>query len=95
MSDLAPHQPVIEVFTGPHCDFCRRAKAVLTRRNLPFREIDVDSVAGRDELRRRLPHARTIPQIFIAGEHVGGCQDLERIDADGTLATATATRAAR
>lgn len=94
MSDLAPHQPVIEVFTGPNCDYCRRAKAVLTRRNLSFREIDVDNVAGREELRRRLPHARTIPQIFIAGEHVGGCQDLERLDGDGTLATTTGPRTA-
>ena len=93
MSDLSPHQPVIEIFTGPNGDFCRRAKAVLTRRNLHFKEIDVDSVDGRHELRRRLPHARSIPQIFIEGEHVGGCQDLERLDVEGTLATATGPRA--
>lgn len=94
MSDPTPPQPAIEIFTGQNCDYCRRAKAVLARRNLQFREVDVDSVDGRDELRRRLPHARSIPQVFIAGEHVGGCQDLERLDADGTLATTTGLRAA-
>jgi glutaredoxin 3 len=33
----------------------------------------------------RLPHARTIPQIFIGGRHIGGCEDLERLDASGAL----------
>jgi glutaredoxin 3 len=79
-------RPAIEIFTGPDCGYCRRAKAVLERRNLQFREIDVSAAEGREEMQRRLPRARSIPQIFIGGEHVGGCEDLERLDAGGALA---------
>lgn len=76
----------IEIFTGPHCGYCLRAKAVLARRNLRYREIDVSVAAGREEMQQRLPRARSVPQIFIGKEHVGGCEDLERLDASGALA---------
>lgn len=82
--------PQIEIFTGTHCGYCHRAKALLARRNLPFREIDVSAVEGRAEMLRRLPSARTVPQIFIGGKHVGGCEDLERLDADGALSALVA-----
>ena len=77
--------PYVEIFTGPVCDYCRRAKAVLARRGLRYREVDVSSAAGRGEMTARLPHARTIPQIFVGGQHIGGCEDLERLDASGGL----------
>jgi glutaredoxin 3 len=78
----APH---VEVFSGPHCGYCHRAKDLLARRGLRYREIDVASAAGRSEMASRLPNARTIPQIFIGGRHIGGCEDLERLDAAGGL----------
>ncbi|MBI3375365.1 MAG: glutaredoxin 3 [Betaproteobacteria bacterium] len=83
----SPVQPglEVEIFTGPNCGYCRRAKAVLDRRNLQYREVDVSIAQGRDELQRRLPRARSIPQIFIGADHIGGCEDLERLDANGTL----------
>ena len=85
MQDHVPTCADIEIFTGPDCGYCRREKALLARRDLRYREFDVSLAAGRDELQRRLPRARTIPQIFIGGEHIGGCEDLERLDADGKL----------
>ncbi len=82
-------QPDLEVviFTGPNCSYCQRAKAVLARRNLKYREVDVSVGDGRNEMQRRLPLARSIPQIFIDGEHIGGCEDLEQLDAAGVLPT--------
>lgn len=77
--------PYVEVFSGAHCGYCHRAKALLTRRGLRYREVDVASAEGRAEMASRLPHARTIPQIFIGGRHIGGCEDLERLDAAGGL----------
>jgi glutaredoxin 3 len=75
----------VEIFSGPLCSYCTRAKAVLERRGLRYREVDVSTAEGRGEMAARLPHARTIPQIFIGGEHIGGCEDLERLDASGAL----------
>lgn len=67
----------IEVFTGPGCQFCESAKALLRERKLAFRERDVSDPAVLAEFRERLPRERAIPQIFIDGEHVGGLEDLK------------------
>lgn len=85
MNQSARRPVDIDIFTGPGCGYCHRAKAVLDRRGLAYREIDISAAAGRQEMQQRLPSARSIPQIFIAGRHVGGCEDLERLDAGGTL----------
>lgn len=77
----------VEIFTGPNCGYCQRAKAVLARRNLEYREFDASTGEGRHEMQRRLPLARSIPQIFIGGKHIGGCEDLEQLDANGELRT--------
>ncbi len=47
----------------------------------------------RDELLRRLPNARALPQIFVAGEHIGSFEDLEILDRDGRLAAMLAAGA--
>lgn len=66
----------IEIFTGPGCGYCTAAKRLLTERNLPFIERDVSQAEVLAEMHRRLPQARTIPQVFIDDEHVGGYDDL-------------------
>lgn len=84
--DTSPHnEHYVEIFTGPGCGYCTRAKTVLARRGLRYREVDVSSAQGRDEMTARLPRARSIPQVFIAGRHIGGCEDLERLDEVGAL----------
>lgn len=75
----------VEIYTGPDCSYCLRAKALLGRKAVPYREHDISLPAVRDELLRRLPRARSIPQIFIHGQHVGGCEDLEHLEAEGRL----------
>jgi len=67
----------IEIFTGPGCSYCDAAKALLTRYDLPFTERDVSEPAVLAEFRERLPRTRSIPQIFIDGEHIGGYEDLD------------------
>lgn len=85
MLDTSAQAPSVEIFTGPNCAYCQRAKALLDRKGLRYREMDVSVVAHREELLRRLPRARSIPQIFITGTYVGGCEDLEMLAADGAL----------
>lgn len=75
----------IEVFAGPNCGYCARAKALLAARGLRYVERDISEDVHRDELLRRLPRSRSIPQIFIDGEHVGGSEDLEILDRKGLL----------
>ena len=67
------------------CPFCQRAKALLKKKNVNFTEIDVDD---RPDLRSWLVSAsgqRTVPQVFINGQPVGGYTDLEKIDRQGKL----------
>jgi glutaredoxin 3 len=76
----------IEVYSGPFCGFCVRAKALLTQRGLDFTEYDVhDEPARRSEMLERSNGARTIPQIFINDRHVGGCDELYALDKKGEL----------
>jgi glutaredoxin 3 len=75
----------IEIFTGPNCGYCERAEALLAERGLPFDDLDTSDEAHRGELIRRLPRVRAVPQIFIDGQHIGGCEDLEIIAGDGRL----------
>lgn len=77
--------PEVIVYTTAFCGYCMRAKSLLTRRNIPFREIDV----SRDhELRQQLLEQtgrRTVPQIFINGRPIGGYAELAAIDRQGGL----------
>ena len=67
----------VEIYTGPRCGYCDAAKALLRQIGLDYTERDISDPAVRDEMMQRLPRARTIPQIFIDGEHIGGYDDLK------------------
>ncbi|MBC7908656.1 MAG: glutaredoxin 3 [Rhodospirillaceae bacterium] len=74
----------IEIYTTPTCPYCIRAKALLDKKGVAYREIDVS--AGRDVMTKRAGGRTSVPQIFINGEHIGGCDDLHELDAAGDLA---------
>jgi glutaredoxin 3 len=78
--------PKIEMYTTPFCPFCVRAKALLKRKGAAFEEIDVTMVPGaRDEMLRRSGGRRTVPQIFIDGDGIGGSDELYALDSHGAL----------
>jgi glutaredoxin 3 len=66
----------IEIFTGPGCAHCETAKTLLAKHGLPFKDHDISDSSVMDEFRRRLPRVRSIPQIFVDGEHLGNDEDL-------------------
>ena len=67
---------MIEIYTTERCPYCTRAKALLAEKGLSYTEYRVDTdEAKRDEMVARA-HRRTVPQIFIHGRSVGGCDDL-------------------
>ncbi|WP_428628346.1 glutaredoxin 3 [Sphingopyxis sp.] len=76
----------IEVFTKFLCPYCSRAKALLDRKGAAYQEIDVTmDRAGFDAMVARAGGARTVPQIFINGQHIGGSDDMAALDARGGL----------
>jgi glutaredoxin 3 len=76
----------IEIYTSPYCGYCSRAKSLLKSKGADFEEIDVIAAAGkREEMMKRAPGRHTVPQIFIDGKHVGGCDDLYELEDAGKL----------
>jgi glutaredoxin 3 len=76
----------IEIYTSAFCGYCARAKRLLTEKGQSFDEIDVTmDAARRDEMVTRSNGGRTVPQIFINDQHIGGCDDLHALDAMGKL----------
>ena len=75
----------IVIYTKEWCPYCARAKALLESKGLAYREIDVsrDEVKQREMLERS--HRRTVPQLFIDGESMGGYDDLAELDDTGEL----------
>ncbi|MEK9672491.1 MAG: glutaredoxin 3 [Rhodospirillaceae bacterium] len=76
----------IEIFTSPFCPYCHAAKRLLTSKGVPFEEVDVMmSPAKRDDMMKRTGGARSVPQIFADGEHIGDCDGIHRLDSEGKL----------
>ena len=75
----------IVMYVTGWCPYCQRARALLTKKGLEFREIDVEEDGKlREEMIAR-SGKRTVPQIFIGDVYVGGCDDLLALDGSGEL----------
>ena len=78
--------PQITVYSGPNCPYCLRAKALLQKKGAAFDDFDVRAdVSKLEEMMTRTGGKKTIPQIFIGDQHIGGCDDLYALDAAGKL----------
>ena len=77
-------KPVV-IYTTPICGFCTAAKRLLDSKGVAYEEIDVmtDSAKKQEMMKRAGRH--TVPQIFIDGSHVGGCDDLYALERSGKL----------
>ncbi|HVC59055.1 MAG TPA: glutaredoxin 3 [Acetobacteraceae bacterium] len=84
--------PEVEIYTQPWCPYCARAVHILGGKGVAFREIDAPhGSAERAEATRRSGGRTTMPQIFIGGQHIGGCDDLVALDRAGRLDPLLAT----
>jgi len=78
----------VDIYTTMWCPYCARAKALLEKKGVAYREISLDEEPGRRaEMVERAHGGRTVPQIFINGEHVGGSDDIHALDRAGKLDT--------
>lgn len=76
----------VEIYTKMTCGFCVRAKKLLEMKKVEFEEIRVDlGGAKKAEMVERSGGRMTVPQIFIDGRHVGGCDDLMALEYQGKL----------
>ena len=69
--------PVI-VWSKYHCPYCDQAKALLTDRKIPFQERKIGDGYTKEELLEAVPNARTVPQIFLDDNYIGGFTELKR-----------------
>ena len=76
----------VEIYTWRFCPFCLRAKALLNEKGVQFTEYSID---GDDEARTKMSERagglRTVPQIFINGNGIGGCDDLYELERNNEL----------
>ena len=76
----------VEVYTWSRCPFCIRAKALLEQKGVEYVEYCIDGDEdARDVMSERANGRRSLPQIFINEQHVGGCDDLYELEQQGQL----------
>jgi glutaredoxin 3 len=76
---------MVTIYTGALCGYCAMAKRLLQDKGVAYQEIPVDmDVARRAEMEQRSGR-RTVPQIFINEQHVGGYDDLAALERAGKL----------
>ena len=81
----------VEIYTSPLCGFCMMAKRLLDKKGVRYTEVDIWAEPDRKaEMIQRANGRRTVPQIFIGDEHIGGCDDLQALERAGKLDTALA-----
>jgi glutaredoxin 3 len=78
--------PNITIYTKQTCPYCIAAKDLLRKKNAAFDEISVDGNYEQQKAMSQRANGRTtVPQIFIGSTHVGGCDDLYALEAEGKL----------
>ena len=76
----------VKIYSSDFCPYCHRAKALLRERGVSdWEEIVVDGKPDVRAAMAQLVGRTSVPQIFINGQHVGGCDDLHALDARGGL----------
>jgi glutaredoxin 3 len=74
------------LYTKSDCPYCHKAKALLREKGAAFVEHDLCRHPSlREEMVTKSGGRTSVPQIFISGRHIGGCDDLHALDAKGAL----------
>ncbi|MGK7943998.1 MAG: glutaredoxin 3 [Microcystaceae cyanobacterium] len=76
----------VEIYTWSTCPFCIRAKGLLSKKGVDFTEYCIDGDnAAREKMAQRANGGRSLPQIFINEQHIGGCDDLYALEFEKKL----------
>lgn len=82
---MSENGPDILMYSTTYCPYCDRARTLLARKGVAYREIKVDDDPSQREVMMKRSGRRTVPQIFIGERHVGGFDDLYALDRAGQL----------
>lgn len=77
----------VEIYSTPTCPYCMMAKSLLTNKGAEFEDVTVVEPAKREIMMERAGGRRTVPQIFINNQHVGGFDDMAALERAGKLDT--------
>ncbi|MFK7885778.1 MAG: glutaredoxin 3 [Gammaproteobacteria bacterium] len=77
--------PQITMYTTRFCPYCMRARALLDKKGVSYDDIDINKSASERATMRERSGRTSVPQIFIDDHHVGGCDELHALDAEGKL----------
>lgn len=81
-----PAIATVEIYTWQLCPYCIRAKLLLNWKQAAFTEYKIDGdSAARAAMATRANGRKSVPQIFINGVHIGGCDELHALDGAGNL----------
>ena len=76
----------IEIYSSLFCPYCARARRLLDQKGVEYTDIDVIAdTSKRSEMVRRAGGRTSVPQIFVNGTHVGGCDELYALERQGKL----------
>lgn len=76
----------VEIYTWSTCPFCLRAKSLLNKKGVNFTEYSIDGDEdARAKMAQRANGRRSLPQIFINDNHIGGCDDIHALERQGKL----------
>ena len=76
----------VDIYTSSLCGFCYKAKSLLKRKNIFFDEINVDiDYEKKKEMINRSNGRTSVPQIFFDDQHIGGCDELYKLDQENGL----------
>lgn len=74
------------IYTTNTCPYCTKAKILLQQKNISYSEINItNNQELRDQMIKISGGRKTVPQIFINDQHIGGCDDLYALDSEGKL----------
>jgi glutaredoxin 3 len=78
--------PNVEIYIWTTCPFCIKAKRLLDSKGVQYTEYNLDGdEAGRSKMADRTGGRKSVPQIFIDGNYIGGCDDVHALDRAGKL----------
>jgi len=76
----------VEIYTWQYCPFCIRAKSLLNKKNIEFTEYKIDGdESAREKMSIRADGRKSLPQIFINNNGIGGCDDLYQLEEENKL----------
>ena len=75
----------IVIYTKDYCPYCKRAAAILKQKNVEFQELDVTQDQETFDKAIAKSGCRTVPQLFVDGEYIGGHDDMVALEAQGKL----------